>query len=217
MFSCWFTANTYHRLDYAPAVKRFMTLLLVALLALPALAGMLPAGATPISPDGVELPAETASLVDPRLALMAAAPERIGELGGAPAPAGEISIIARVDGLRSEHRDFVTALDGEVVGQHDGDAFTDGVCQTRLRADQFLGRAVVFQGAFGQGADQNFQQLWIHAIRGHVTLGVIRARIIFIHDYSALLPLEQFRSNVNRVAILSDWKNCSILKSRSIS
>ena len=64
-------------------MKRFMTLLLVALLALPALAGMLPAGATPVSPDGIEMPAETASLVDPRLALMAAAPERIGELGGA--------------------------------------------------------------------------------------------------------------------------------------
>ena len=29
--------------------------------------------------------------------------------------------------------------------------------------------------------------------------------------------LEQFRSNVNREAILSDWKNCSNLKNRSIS
>jgi len=29
--------------------------------------------------------------------------------------------------------------------------------------------------------------------------------------------LEQFRSNVNREAFLSDWKNFSILKSRSIS
>ena len=108
-------ANTYHRLAYAPSVRRFAALLLVTLLALPALAGLLPAGATPTSPVGVELPAETAHLVDPRLALMAAAPERIGELGGAPAPAGKISIIARVDGLRGEHRDFVTVLDGEVV------------------------------------------------------------------------------------------------------
>ena len=31
------------------------------------------------------------------------------------------------------------------------------------------------------------------------------------------LALEQFRSIVNRFAILSNWKNCSILKSRSIS
>ena len=93
-------------------VKRFAALLLVALLALPVLAT--PLGA-PGSPYGVALPAETASLVDPRLALMAAAPERIGELGGAPAPEGEISVIARVDGLRGEHRDYVTALDGEVV------------------------------------------------------------------------------------------------------
>ncbi|MDP6651848.1 MAG: hypothetical protein QGF90_07060, partial [Gammaproteobacteria bacterium] len=95
MFSCSFTANTYHRLDYAPPVKRFAALLLVALLALPALAGMLPAGAMPVSPDGVELPAETASLVDPRLALMAAQPGRIGELGGTPAPEGQISVIMR--------------------------------------------------------------------------------------------------------------------------
>jgi len=28
---------------------------------------------------------------------------------------------------------------------------------------------------------------------------------------------EQFRSNMNREAILSDWKNCSNLKNRSIS
>ncbi len=31
------------------------------------------------------------------------------------------------------------------------------------------------------------------------------------------ISLEQFRSNVNHEVILSDWKNCSILKSQSIS
>jgi len=96
-------------------VKRFAALLLVALLALPALAGMLPAGATPISPDGIEMPAETVSLVDPRLALMAAQPGRIGELGGTPAPEGQISVIMRVDDLRGEHRTYVVSLGGEVV------------------------------------------------------------------------------------------------------
>ncbi len=107
--------NTYPRLAYAPSVRRFAALLLVTLLALPALAGLLPAGATPTSPVGVELPAETAHLVDQRLALMAAQPGRIGELGGTPAPEGQISVIMRVDDLRGEHRTYVVSLGGEVV------------------------------------------------------------------------------------------------------
>ncbi len=101
--------------DLPTFVKRFTALLLVALLALPALAGFLPAGATPLPFGGIELPTETAHLVDPRLALMASEPERISELGGAPAPDGQISVIMRVDSLRSEHRNSITALDGDVV------------------------------------------------------------------------------------------------------
>ncbi|MCH2447638.1 MAG: hypothetical protein MK219_01110, partial [Candidatus Poseidoniia archaeon] len=96
-------------------MKRFMVVLLVALLSLPALAGLLPVGATPTSPAGVQLPTETAHLVDPRLALMASEPGRISELGGAPAPDGQISVVMRVDSLRSEHRNSITALDGDVV------------------------------------------------------------------------------------------------------
>jgi len=51
------------------------------------------------------------------------------------------------------------------IHQHDGNAFTDGISQAGLGADQLLRRAVVFQRPLGQGADQYFQQLRIDTIR----------------------------------------------------
>ena len=44
------------------------------------------------------------------------------------------------------------------VGQHDGNAVADGVGEAGLLAHQFVALPVVGQRAFGQGADQNFQQ-----------------------------------------------------------
>ncbi len=208
-------ANTYHRLAYAPSVRRFAALLLVALLALPALAGLLPAGATPTSPVGVELPAETAHLVDPRLALMAAAPERIGELGGAPPPAGEISIIARVDGLRSEHRDFVTALDGEVVSWFPRFATFGAVVPlkslpalTRLPGLVWLEPDVMFYPALDNSvASLRTTAVWSQfGFRGeNVTIAILDTGVDFAHE--SLDDLDDISSTDDpKIAVDSEGK-----------
>jgi len=192
-----------------------MTLLLVALLALPALAGMLPAGATPVSPDGIEMPAETASLVDPRLVLMAAAPERIGELGGAPAPAGEISIIARVDGLRSEHRDFVTALDGEVVSWFPRFATFGAVVPlkslpalTRLPGLVWLEPDVMFYPALDNSvASLRTTAVWSQfGFRGeNVTIAILDTGVDFAHE--SLDDLDDISSTDDpKIAVDSEGK-----------
>ena len=61
------------------------------------------------------IPNENMYLVDKRLQLVYQNPDRASELGLAPAPDGQISLIAQVESLDSEHYDFIHSLGGIVT------------------------------------------------------------------------------------------------------
>jgi len=65
--------------------------------------------------DSEPLPSETIHLVDTRLQLVYDEPGRSEELGLAPAPEGQLSLVAQVDILDDLHHSFVENLGGEVT------------------------------------------------------------------------------------------------------
>ena len=61
------------------------------------------------------IPSENIGLVDMRLQLVFQNPERVNELGLAPAPEGRISLVAQVELLTGEHHYFIEELGGEIT------------------------------------------------------------------------------------------------------
>src|SRR6187401_2713005 len=61
-------------------------------------------------------------------------------------------------------------------GQHDRNAVADRIGELGGAGDQLLLLAVVFEGALGERAHQDFEKLWIDATGG--TFGHVRFRLM---------------------------------------
>ena len=70
-----------------------------------------------------------------------------------------------IERLREQGIEFVVAQGAGFVFQQHRNAVTHRVGQPRAARDEFLCLAVIGQGAFGDGADQQFKQFGIHGAR----------------------------------------------------